>query len=82
VRLRITHFFTTIMVSQLEPHLLLLKKDGGSVINRKNTPILVVYAFIDRHYILDLLPEVSVIGSLLKSGLDIFATDWGTPSAI
>jgi class III poly(R)-hydroxyalkanoic acid synthase PhaC subunit len=57
------------------------EKEGGSVINQKNTPILVVYAFINRHYILDLLPEVSVMGSLLKSGLDIFATDWGTPSA-
>jgi class III poly(R)-hydroxyalkanoic acid synthase PhaC subunit len=57
------------------------EKEGGSVINQKNIPILVVYAFINRHYILDLLPEVSVMGSLLKSGLDIFATDWGTPSA-
>ena len=57
------------------------EREGGSVINQKNTPILVVYAFINRHYILDLLPEVSVIGTLLRSGLDIFATDWGTPSA-
>jgi polyhydroxyalkanoate synthase subunit PhaC len=44
-------------------------------------PVLVVYAFINRHYILDLLPEVSVVRSLLNKGLDIFATDWGTPSA-
>jgi class III poly(R)-hydroxyalkanoic acid synthase PhaC subunit len=27
------------------------------------------------------LPEVSVVRSLLNQGLDIFATDWGTPSA-
>ena len=46
-----------------------------------HTPILVIYAFINRHYILDLLPEVSVIRSLLSQGLDIFAADWGTPSA-
>lgn len=45
------------------------------------TPLLIVYAFINRHYILDLLPEVSVVGSLLRRGFDIFATDWGTPSA-
>jgi len=45
------------------------------------TPLLVVYAFINRHYILDLLPEVSVIKNLLKHGFDIYATDWGTPSA-
>ncbi len=56
------------------------KEGDRSVANQKNTPILVVYAFINRHYILDLLPEVSVIGSLLKHGPDIFATDWGTPS--
>jgi polyhydroxyalkanoate synthase subunit PhaC len=44
-------------------------------------PVLVIYAFINRHYILDLLPEVSVVRNLLnQGGLDIFATDWGTPS--
>jgi polyhydroxyalkanoate synthase subunit PhaC len=48
---------------------------------RKTPPVLVIYAFINRHYILDLLPEVSVIRNLLNQGLDIFATDWGTPSA-
>ena len=43
-------------------------------------PVLVIYAFINRHYILDLLPEVSVVRNLLnRGGLDIFATDWGTP---
>jgi polyhydroxyalkanoate synthase subunit PhaC len=43
-------------------------------------PVLIVYAFINRHYILDLLPEVSIVYSLLKKGLELFATDWGTPS--
>src|ERR671931_1642372 len=46
-----------------------------------STPVLVIYAFINRHYILDLLPEVSVVRNLLNQGLDIFATDWRTPSA-
>lgn len=45
------------------------------------TPLLIVYAFINRHYILDLLPQISVVRSLLGEGFDIFATDWGTPSA-
>jgi len=45
----------------------------------KKQPLLVVYAFINRHYILDLLPDISVIRKLLESGFDIFATDWGTP---
>jgi class III poly(R)-hydroxyalkanoic acid synthase PhaC subunit len=44
--------------------------------------VLVIYAFINRHYILDLLPEVSVVRNLLnQGGLNVFATDWGTPSA-
>ena len=47
---------------------------------RHHTPILVVYSLINRHYILDLLPEISVINRLLKDGFDVYATDWGTPS--
>jgi class III poly(R)-hydroxyalkanoic acid synthase PhaC subunit len=47
---------------------------------QKNNPVIIIYAFINRHYILDLLPQVSVTRSLLNQGLDIFATDWGTPS--
>ena len=53
---------------------------NGNNLNQNNTPVLVIYAFINRHYILDLLPQVSVTRSLLNQGLDIFATDWGTPS--
>ncbi len=45
------------------------------------TPILVVYSLINRHYILDLLPKISVINSLLKQGFDVYATDWGTPDS-
>jgi len=41
----------------------------------------VIYSVINRRYILDLLPEASVVRNLLYQGLDIFATDWGTPSA-
>ena len=56
-------------------------KDNDSDRIYPTTPLLIVYAFINRHYILDLLPEVSVVRSLLRQGFDIFATDWGTPSA-
>jgi class III poly(R)-hydroxyalkanoic acid synthase PhaC subunit len=55
--------------------------ENGSNFNKSDTPVLVIYAFINRHYILDLLPQVSVMRNLLNQGLDIFATDWGTPSA-
>lgn len=47
----------------------------------QENPILVVYAFINRHYILDLLPGVSIVRNLLDQGFDIYATDWGTPGA-
>ncbi len=45
------------------------------------TPLLVVYSLINRHYILDLLPDVSVIKNLQRQGFDIYATDWGTPTS-
>ena len=54
---------------------------GTSDTSTVTTPILMVYAFINRHYILDLIPEVSIVKNLLKQGFDIYATDWGTPSA-
>jgi polyhydroxyalkanoate synthase subunit PhaC len=53
----------------------------GDVKMDTKEPLLIIYAFINRHYILDLLPQVSIVRSLLAKGLDIFATDWGTPSA-
>jgi class III poly(R)-hydroxyalkanoic acid synthase PhaC subunit len=45
------------------------------------TPVLIIYAFINRHYVLDLLPHISVVRNLLSQGFDVFATDWGTPGA-
>jgi polyhydroxyalkanoate synthase subunit PhaC len=58
------------------------EKKDSITISQAPHPVLVIYAFINRHYILDLLPEVSVVRNLLnQGGLDIFATDWGTPSA-
>lgn len=43
------------------------------------TPILIVYAFINRPYILDLQPDRSVIRRFLESGLDVYMIDWGYP---
>ena len=45
------------------------------------TPLLIIYAFINRHYILDLMPDSSIVRNLQRQGFDIFAADWGTPSA-
>ena len=42
-------------------------------------PVLLVYALINRPYILDLQPDRSVVQSLLKQGLDVYMIDWGRP---
>jgi polyhydroxyalkanoate synthase len=43
------------------------------------TPILIVGSLINRHYILDLLPETSVIRHFQELGFDVYATDWRMP---
>lgn len=43
------------------------------------TPVLLVYALINRPYILDLRPENSFVGHLLGRGYDVFLIDWGRP---
>ena len=48
---------------------------------RFKTPLLMVYSLINRHYILDLLPKVSVIRQFLEHGFDVYATDWTTSSS-
>ena len=44
------------------------------------TPILVVGSLINRHYILDLLPQTSVIRYFQQLGFDVYATDWRMPT--
>lgn len=58
-------------------HLLHYKSDN---VHKKKTPILIVYSLINRHYILDLLPEISVVKHFIDAGFDVYATDWETPS--
>ncbi len=43
-------------------------------------PVLVVYALVNRYYILDLQPDKSVIKNLLDEGFDVYIIDWGYPS--
>ncbi len=45
-------------------------------------PVLIVYALVNRHYILDLQPDKSVVKKLLDDGLDVYIIDWGYPSGI
>jgi polyhydroxyalkanoate synthase subunit PhaC len=44
------------------------------------TPILVVYALINKSYVLDLQQDKSWIKSLLSQGFDIYLIDWKTPT--
>ena len=45
------------------------------------TPLLVVYALINRSYVLDLQPDKSWIRSLLSQGFDVYLIDWKAPTA-
>jgi polyhydroxyalkanoate synthase len=44
----------------------------------KPVPLLIVYALINRLYILDLYPGRSFVQHLLREGIDVYAVDWGT----
>ena len=46
------------------------------------TPLLLVYALINRSYILDLQPDKSWIRSLLKQGFDVYLIDWKPPLSV
>ena len=43
------------------------------------TPILIIYALINRPYILDLAPGNSLVEYLVRQGFDVFLLDWGIP---
>jgi polyhydroxyalkanoate synthase len=49
---------------------------------RHETPIFIVYALVNRPYILDLQPDRSVIRRLLEHGFDVYLIDWGEPSVL
>lgn len=44
------------------------------------TPLLMVYALINKPYILDLTKGASLVEYLLDQGFDVYMLDWGTPS--
>lgn len=45
-----------------------------------NIPVLIVYALINRPFMVDLQKERSLVANLLKLGLDIYLIDWGYPT--
>jgi polyhydroxyalkanoate synthase len=44
------------------------------------TPLLFVFALVNRPYILDLLPNKSVVGQFVRAGFDTYLIDWGVPT--
>jgi polyhydroxyalkanoate synthase len=42
-------------------------------------PILLIYALINKPYILDLTPKNSLVEYLVENGFDVYLLDWGTP---
>jgi polyhydroxyalkanoate synthase subunit PhaC len=45
----------------------------------RTTPIVIVASLINRYYVLDLLPELSVIDRLCARGFDVWVLDWKAP---
>ncbi|HZO11704.1 MAG TPA: alpha/beta fold hydrolase [Polyangiaceae bacterium] len=44
-----------------------------------HAPVLLVPSLINRWYVLDLCPGVSVVEALTAAGLDVYLLDWGVP---
>jgi polyhydroxyalkanoate synthase subunit PhaC len=45
-----------------------------------NIPILIIYALVNRPYMVDLQPDRSLVANLLKLGLEVYLIDWGYPT--
>src|ERR1019366_9778790 len=46
---------------------------------RYTVPLLLIYALINRPYVLDLRPGNSIIEYLVAQGFDVYLLDWGIP---
>jgi polyhydroxyalkanoate synthase subunit PhaC len=44
------------------------------------TPLLVIYALINKSYVLDLQPDKSWVRNLLRQGFNVYLVDWKTPT--
>jgi polyhydroxyalkanoate synthase len=45
-------------------------------------PVLIVYALVNRPYMVDLQENLSLVQNLLDRGLDLYLIDWGYPSRV
>ena len=60
----------------------LLRYKSDSDKPRLATPLLIVYAIINRFHILDIHPQKSWVRNLLNRGFDVYMLDWGTPTSM
>ena len=60
-----------------EDQLKLLHYPGNGQVKHE-TPLLFVFALVNRPYILDILPNKSVVSHFVKAGFDTYLIDWGT----
>src|SRR5690349_18779055 len=65
------------VVYEIERVRLLHYKPQGPI--RHHTPVVFVYALVNRPYILDLKPGKSVVDHFVKAGFDTYLIDWGVP---
>ncbi|MFC7155968.1 class III poly(R)-hydroxyalkanoic acid synthase subunit PhaC [Halomarina halobia] len=49
---------------------------------QNEVPILIIYALINKPFILDLQPDRSVVRRLLEAGHDVYLIDWNEPSRL
>jgi polyhydroxyalkanoate synthase len=61
-----------------EDQLRVLHYTGGA--RRLRTPLLFVFALVNRSYILDLRPGKSVVEHFVRRGFDTYLIDWGIPT--
>lgn len=85
-------FYQTVLIEPeppvgLTPKEVVWKKNKAKLYRYKSvvkssykTPILIVYALINKPYILDLTPNDSLIEFLVSKGHDVYLLDWGIPS--
>ncbi|MFW2365050.1 MAG: class III poly(R)-hydroxyalkanoic acid synthase subunit PhaC [Desulforhopalus sp.] len=57
-----------------------LKRYKALTEKKVQTPLLVIYALINRETMLDLQPGKSVVEKFLNEGVDVYMIDWGYPT--
>jgi polyhydroxyalkanoate synthase len=62
-----------------EDKLKLYRYQGSASVVQAKTPLLIVYALVNRPYMADIQEDRSAIRGLLDAGQDVYLIDWGYP---